>query len=105
MTGKLKPPVLAIEYGTDIFVLIDGVKIAKRGHPGTPQAKTWVSLEPGWRVFDGPKGGLRVRVRRRRRADPLIPAQLNGGGPHPQGDTTRSMWPAHASSASRISSL
>jgi hypothetical protein len=29
------------------------VKIAKRGHPGTPQAKTWVSLEPGWTVRDG----------------------------------------------------
>jgi hypothetical protein len=38
--------------GNEIFVIADGVKIAKRGHPGTPQAGTWVSLEPGWRVFD-----------------------------------------------------
>ena len=38
--------------GRDIFVIADGVKIAKRGHPGTPQAGTWVSLEPGWRVLD-----------------------------------------------------
>jgi hypothetical protein len=38
--------------GTGIYVVIDGVKIAKRGDPRTPQAKTWVSLEPGWRVFD-----------------------------------------------------
>jgi hypothetical protein len=38
--------------GNDIFVIADGVKIAKRGHPGTPQAGTWVSLEPGWRVLD-----------------------------------------------------
>jgi hypothetical protein len=37
----------------DIFIVRNGVKIAKRGHPGTPQAKTWVSLEPGWRVLDG----------------------------------------------------
>jgi hypothetical protein len=38
--------------GTDIFVIVDGVKIAKRGRPGTPYAKTWVSLEPGWAVLD-----------------------------------------------------
>ena len=38
--------------GTDIFVVADGVKIAKRGHPGTAQAGTWVSLETGWRVLD-----------------------------------------------------
>ena len=28
--------------------------IAKRGEPGTPQAKTWVSLEPGWTVSSPP---------------------------------------------------
>jgi hypothetical protein len=39
--------------GEGIFVVADGVKIAKRGAPGTAQAKTWVSLEPGWRVLDG----------------------------------------------------
>ena len=38
--------------GRDIFIVIDGVRIAKRGSPGTPQAKTWVSLEPGWSVLD-----------------------------------------------------
>jgi hypothetical protein len=31
---------------------IDGVRIAQRGLPGSPQAKTWVSLEPGWKVTD-----------------------------------------------------
>jgi len=36
--------------GNDIFVIADGVTIAKRGHPGTPQAKTWIALEPGWTV-------------------------------------------------------
>ena len=41
-----------ISDGEDIFIIADGVKIAKRGHPGTPQAKTWVSLEPGWIVRD-----------------------------------------------------
>lgn len=38
--------------GTDMFVVVDGVKIARRGRPDTPQAKTWVSLEPGWAARD-----------------------------------------------------
>ena len=38
--------------GTDLFVVVDGLKIAKRGHPDTPQAGTWISLEPGWTVRD-----------------------------------------------------
>ena len=36
--------------GSDIYVIADGVKIAKLGHPGTPQANRWLSLEPGWTV-------------------------------------------------------
>ena len=35
----------------------DDLKIAKRGHAGTPQAKTWVSLESGWIVRDSADGG------------------------------------------------
>ena len=42
--------------GEDIFIVADGLKIAKRGHPETPQAKTWVSLEPGYIVRDGGDG-------------------------------------------------
>jgi hypothetical protein len=38
--------------GVDLFVVFDGKRIAKRGHPDTPQAKTWVSLEPGFVVRD-----------------------------------------------------
>ncbi len=40
--------------GDDIFIIFNGVRIAKRGYPDTPQARTWVPLEPGWRVLDGP---------------------------------------------------
>jgi hypothetical protein len=36
------------------FITVDGVQIAKRGRIGTPQAGTWISLEPGWSVLDGP---------------------------------------------------
>jgi len=36
--------------GIEIFVLENGVKIAKRGHPGTPTARTWIPLVAGYRV-------------------------------------------------------
>jgi hypothetical protein len=39
--------------GRDMFVVVDGVKIARRGHPNTPKAGTWISIEPGWEVLDG----------------------------------------------------
>jgi hypothetical protein len=38
--------------GIDVFVVYDGVRIAKRGAPNTEQAGIWVSLKPGYRVFD-----------------------------------------------------
>jgi hypothetical protein len=41
-----------------IYVVMDGIRIAKRGTPETPQARQWVSIEPGWVVRDG-KGGVR----------------------------------------------
>jgi hypothetical protein len=42
--------IMCSEDGTDIFIVFDGVKIAKRGHPRTPQARTRASLEPGSEV-------------------------------------------------------
>lgn len=38
--------------GQDLFILFYGVRIARRGQPGTPQAGTWVPLEPGFEVAD-----------------------------------------------------
>ena len=38
--------------GIDVFVVYNGVRIAKRADPYTPQAGAWVSLKPGYRVFD-----------------------------------------------------
>ena len=43
--------------GADLFLVVDGLRIAKRGDPGTPQAGTWISLEPGWTVRDREGGG------------------------------------------------
>lgn len=39
-----------VKTGEDLFLIIDGITIAKRGQPGTPEAETWVSLVPGWSV-------------------------------------------------------
>jgi hypothetical protein len=45
----------------NVFVLIDGMKIAERGLPGTAQADTWIMLKPGWMVRDV-KGGTAIQV-------------------------------------------
>src|SRR5262249_15046914 len=34
--------------GIDVFVVYNGTRIAKRADPKSPQAGTWVSLEPGY---------------------------------------------------------
>ena len=41
------------EHLVALYIVFDGVKIARRGYPDTPQARTWVSLEPGFQVLDG----------------------------------------------------
>jgi hypothetical protein len=44
-------PASESETGLDeTYVVFDGKRIAKRGNPGTLQAGTWVSLEPGFQV-------------------------------------------------------
>jgi hypothetical protein len=40
--------------GGELYVTLSGQRVAKRGHKGTPQAGTWISLEPGYVVLDGP---------------------------------------------------
>ena len=40
----------------DVFVVVDGIRVARRGYPGTPEARTWVSVEPGWQVLDSDEG-------------------------------------------------
>lgn len=34
--------------GHDLYLIVNGVKIAKRGLPNTPEAGTWISLDPGF---------------------------------------------------------
>ena len=60
-SGDLKLPNSATMVGTedDLFIVLDGLRIAKRGHRGTPHANTWVALEPGYEIYDVP-GGIAV---------------------------------------------
>jgi hypothetical protein len=50
MTGPKSVSLINDEAG--MFVVVDGVRVAQRGYPGTPQEGTWVSLEPGWEVLE-----------------------------------------------------
>jgi hypothetical protein len=59
--ARSKEPVVEIQReGRNVFLLIDEVKIAMRGEPGSPQAKTWVSLEPGYTVLDTDDGHIEI---------------------------------------------
>jgi hypothetical protein len=51
--------------GENLVVMRNGVKIAKRGEPGSPQAKQWVSIEPGFVVSGGADGDLFIELARR----------------------------------------
>jgi hypothetical protein len=50
--GNKQPTCEVIDDGESVFVVIDGIRVAQRGEPGTRYAKTWVSIEPGWVMFD-----------------------------------------------------
>jgi hypothetical protein len=53
MTEKQQAECTIESDGTGVFVVFEGVRIAKRGESGTPQAGTWVSLEPCYEVVGG----------------------------------------------------
>jgi hypothetical protein len=52
----MSPKVEIEEDGLDMFVIVNSVTIARRGHPGTAEAGTWVSL-PG-----GPSRAARMTI-------------------------------------------
>jgi hypothetical protein len=60
MTVEQGANVTMVNDGHDIFVEVNGVKIAKRGKPGTAQAGAWISLEPGWTVSDSGMHSLEI---------------------------------------------
>jgi hypothetical protein len=44
--------IMIIGDSNDIFAVVGGVKVAKRGQAGTPEAGTWISLKAGWTVTE-----------------------------------------------------
>ena len=46
--------------GHDLFVVLDGVKIARRGQPGSKWPAQWISIEPGYSVIDNRNGSAMV---------------------------------------------
>src|SRR5262245_25601373 len=61
MTGEQHLCAIHKDENDDVFVLVGGVRIAKRGL-GTAHAATWITLQPGWLVRDV-KGGKAIEVR------------------------------------------
>jgi hypothetical protein len=60
--GIMDEPICELHQdGENTFVLVDGVKIAKRGRRDTAHAMTWIMLEPGWIVRDVHEGKAKVR--------------------------------------------
>ena len=51
-TIPIGPNCWAIRTDEDLFIVYEGVKIARRGYDGAPDEGTWVSLQPGWEVRD-----------------------------------------------------
>jgi hypothetical protein len=45
----------------ELFVVVDGIKIATRGAPGSAYGGRWVALEPGWSIIEL-EGGSRLQV-------------------------------------------
>jgi hypothetical protein len=50
--GLEERDIKVVGEGKEVFVEVDGIRIARRGPAGL-QKSMWISLEPGWQVFDG----------------------------------------------------
>jgi hypothetical protein len=55
------PPAAFELAGEDLFVQVSGRRVAKRGKRGTPEARTWISLDPGITVRDVDENSLVVQ--------------------------------------------
>jgi hypothetical protein len=65
------PKVEIEEDGLDMFVIVNGVTIARRGHPGTTEADSWVSLEPEWTVTSS-EDERRLEIRILYHGEPVV---------------------------------
>jgi hypothetical protein len=55
-SGAVMAKVKITKSSKDVFVEVDGIRVARRGYPGSPEARTWVSVEPGWQALDSDEG-------------------------------------------------
>jgi hypothetical protein len=65
------PKVEIEEDGLDMFVIVNDVTIARRGHPGTTEAGSWVSLEPEWTVTSS-EDERRLEIRILYHGEPVV---------------------------------
>jgi hypothetical protein len=49
-TTPIAPGIVMHFDGRDLFLIVDGVQVAKRGHPNTSQARTWIALDPRFKA-------------------------------------------------------
>jgi hypothetical protein len=52
--AEIGPGLLVVTNQYGLFIEVNGSRVAQHGFPGTPQARTWVSLESGWQAVDDP---------------------------------------------------
>jgi hypothetical protein len=50
-TIPIAPGVVMRNDGRDLFIVINGVKVAKRGRPNSPEARTWIALDPRFKAY------------------------------------------------------
>ena len=65
------PKVEIEDDGLDMFVIVNGVTIARRGRPGTTEADSWVSLEPEWTVTSS-EDERRLEIRILYHGEPVV---------------------------------
>ena len=54
-TKQGNPDELTTEFeGKELYLVLKGERIAKRGQPGTVQAGKWISLRPDLEITEGP---------------------------------------------------
>jgi hypothetical protein len=52
-SNKTKPEWVIEGTGKNTYTVLNGVRIAKLGKPGTRQAGKWIPLKPGYEVVEG----------------------------------------------------
>ena len=47
-TIPVAPGIVMHFDGHDLWIIVNGAKVAKRGRPKTPEAGSWIALAPGF---------------------------------------------------------